>query len=108
MKEKIQNLLGIATKARLIVCGEEQVIDSVRKNKVKIVFVASDCSDKTIDKFNKKCFFYNIELCLLLNSIELSDCIGKTRKIIGITDEGIYKSLKKYIGGRENEGERNS
>ena len=55
MKQKILNLLGLATRAGLLVSGEDIVIDAMRKKKAKIVFLGSDCSENTLDKFTKKC-----------------------------------------------------
>lgn len=106
MNQKLLNLLGLATKAGFVVSGEDSVIDAIRRNKAKIVFLASDSSSSSIDKFSKKCFFYKIELNTSLNSEEISHSIGKTRKVIAITDTGFYKLIKKSIGGVENEVKR--
>ena len=38
MREKVLNLLGLATRAGLLVSGEDIVIDAMRKKKAKIVF----------------------------------------------------------------------
>lgn len=104
MKQKILNLLGLATRAGLLVSGEDIVIDAIQRKKAKIVFVGSDASDNTIDKFEKKCFYYNIEMNTMFTSEELSRSIGKTRMVLAIIDPGFYKSIKKYLGGVENEG----
>mgnify|MGYP003296229059 CR=1 FL=1 len=40
----------------------------------------------------------------LLTSDEISNSIGKTRMVIAITDDGFYKTIKKNLGGVENEG----
>ena len=108
MKQKVLNLLGLATKAGLIVSGEDIVIESMRKKKAKIVFLASDSSFNTLDKFKSKCFYYKIELNTMFSADELSHSIGKTRKIIAVIDDGFYKSIKKHLGGEENEGKRDS
>ncbi len=108
MKEKVLNLLGLATRAGLLVSGEDIVIENMKKKKAKIVFLGSDCSDNTLDKFKKKCFHYNIELNTMFTSDELSHSIGKTRMVLAIIDEGFYKSIKKHLGGVENEGKRNN
>ena len=39
MKQKILNLLGLATRANLLVSGEDIVIDAIQKKKAKIVFL---------------------------------------------------------------------
>ena len=104
MKQKILNLLGLATRAGKIVSGEDIVIDTMRKKKAKIVFLGSDASESTLDKFQKKCFYYNVELNTMFTSEQLSNSIGKTRMVLAIIDLGFYKSIKKYLGGVENEG----
>lgn len=108
MKDKVLNLLGLATRARKIVSGEDTVVDAMRQKKAKIVFVASDASEKTIDKFKTKCFYYNVELNLEFNSDELSKSIGKSRKILAIIDDGFYKSIKLSLGGTKYEGKRDN
>ena len=108
MKEKILNLLGLATRAGKIVSGEDIVIDTMRKKKARIVFLGNDCSDNTLDKFKKKCFFYKTELNTMFSSEEISHSIGKNRMVIALTDEGFYKTIKKNIGGVENESKRDN
>ena len=108
MKQKILNLLGLATRAGLLVSGEDIVIDAMRKKKAKIVFLGSDCSENTLDKFKKKCIFYKTELTTMLTSDEISNSIGKTRMVIAIIDDGFYKTIKKNLGGVENESKRDN
>lgn len=108
MKEKVLNLFGLATKAGLLVSGEDIVIDAMRQKKAKIVFLGSDCSENTLDKFKKKCFHYKIELNTMFSSEELSHSIGRIRMVLAITDLGFYKAIKKYIGGEKNEGKRDN
>ena len=40
----------------------------------------------------------------MFTSEELSRSIGKTRMVLAIVDSGFQKSIKKYLGGVENEG----
>lgn len=108
MREKVLNLLGLATRAGLLVSGEDIVIDAMRHKKAKIVFLGSDCSENTLDKFKKKCFHYKIELNTMFSSEELSHSIGKTRMVLAINDLGFYNSIKKYLGGENNEGKRDN
>jgi len=98
IKQKSLNYLGLAARAGLLVTGEDNVIVEMRKNKVKIVFVANDSSSKTIDNFQRKCYFYKVPCSLEYTSAEISSAIGKDRHIIGLTDEGIYKAMEKIKG----------
>lgn len=46
-KEKILQFLGLATRARKLVTGEELVISEVRRGNAKLVIVAEDASENT-------------------------------------------------------------
>ena len=52
----------------------------------------------------KECLKTNKALKDMFTSEELSRSIGKTRMVLAIVDLGFYKSIKKYLGGVENEG----
>lgn len=93
-KQKALNLIGMAYRARKVINGYDSVIDAIMKNKVKIVFVACDASSKTIETFEKKCFFYHIIIDKTFNSGELSKAIGKGLvKVLAINDNGFTNSL---------------
>ena len=97
MNTRILNMLGIANKAGKLVTGEDSVISGLQKRKVKMVFVSNDASASTIDKFDKKCFFYHVQCINTFSSDELSGAIGRSRKIVGITDSGICDAIKKIM-----------
>lgn len=97
-KNKVLNLLGLANRAGFVVSGEDNVILGMKKNKIKLVFIACDSSDNTIDKFERKCFFYKVEMKKDFSFDELSSSLGKPRKIIGITDAGFVKAMKEEFG----------
>lgn len=105
-RQKVLNLLGLAKRAGMLVSGEDTVLKLLRQNKLKIVFIASDASDKQIDKFDKKCFFYNTQMNNDFTCDELSSAIGTPmRKILAITDQGFLDALNKSLnGGAINEG----
>lgn len=96
-KEKLLNLLGLSQKAGYLVTGEDNVIVEMRKGKAKVVFVANDSSLKTIDNFERKCYFYKVDIILDYDSYQLSKAIGKERKIIALNDAKMYAAMKKYI-----------
>ncbi|MFA6627564.1 MAG: 50S ribosomal protein L7ae [Bacilli bacterium] len=90
------SILGLAQKAGLIITGEDSIILGLQKNKIKLVLVASDASLKTIDKFKRKCYFYKVPCWCDYTADELSSSIGKWRKLVALTDEGMVKTLEKY------------
>lgn len=95
---KALNLLGLAYKAKKIVNGEENVIYALKSGKCKIVFVANDASLKTIDRIDKKCFFYNTLINKDFSTEELSKAIGRPLvKIMALTDQGFFEALSKLL-----------
>lgn len=105
-KQQVLNLLGLARRAGKLVSGEDTVLRMLKQNKVKIVFVANDASEKQIDKFNKKTYFYKTKMNNDFTCDELSSAIGKPMcKMLGITDQGFLDALNKRLnGGAINEG----
>ena len=95
-KNKILNLLGLANKAGKIISGDEKVTKSLKD--IFLVFVASDVSLRTKDKYEKKCFYYNVRCDFSFTSNELEKALGKSRKIIGISDKGFALAFEKLRG----------
>lgn len=97
-KQKSLNLLGMATRARKLISGEEQVLQSIQKNKVNLVICTTDCSDNTVKKIKNKCEYYQIPFIQQFTTEELSHAIGKNRSIVALADQGFSKSLLKMKG----------
>ena len=98
--DKIFNLIGLATRARKIISGEE-LMDAIRKKKVSLVILASDASENTRKRYSDKCSFYGIDLITVENSFKLNQAIGKANRMaIGINDEGFKKSIMKCWKGQ--------
>ena len=96
--QKGLNLLGLARKANKIVLGTDAVIMALAKEKIKLIIVATDASDKTYDKLDKKAYFYHIIIKKIYKTSELSEALGiPLVKVIGLTDEGFTKALLKEI-----------
>ena len=85
--------LGIAARARKIVSGA-MLMEAVRKNRVFLVLVASDASDRTKKQFQDKCTSYQIP-CLIWGSIEeISLATGMHMRVaVGINDRGLAKNI---------------
>ncbi len=94
--DKILNNLGLCQRASGVISGEEMVIEYIRANKVYYVFLASDASDNAKKQILDKAKFYNVEVDMTYSSFELSSAIGKSgRMVVGITNSGFVKILKK-------------
>jgi ribosomal protein L7Ae-like RNA K-turn-binding protein len=87
------NTLGLAYRAKKVVLGEE-VLNRI--DKVKLMFIASDISEKSRERYEKKCYYYGIDHIDDYLSKELSEALGKNNvKVIGILDEGFKDALLK-------------
>lgn len=95
--DQVLNLLGLATRARKIVLGEEFVLKVMSKTN-KVVFLANDAGDNITKKIKDKAETYS---CLLIQSYsteELSRAIGKeNRKVILVDDKGFNKTFTEYV-----------
>ena len=97
-KEKLLNLLGLATKARKTSIGSDTALKMISSKKAFVVFVAKDASNATIEKFNNKCFYYNILIDLSLDSVELSQAVGRNNaKVLTVNDQGFATSIKNIL-----------
>ncbi len=85
--------LGLAYRARKTVLGEE-VLNRI--SNVKLLLIASDISEKSRERYEKKCYYYGIDCIDDYSSTELSQALGKNNvKAIGILDEGFKDALLK-------------
>ena len=88
-------------KAGKVSFGADSVEQEIEKRKIKLVIIAQDSSERTKNKFIKKCNEMKIPLIIYSNIETLSKTIGKNNKaIIGIKDINFAKSIEeKYNGG---------
>lgn len=83
------SLLGLAYRANKLKFGES-VLDNIKQ--IKYMFIAYDASEKTKERYLKKCSYYNIPYSIDYSCKQLSNSVGKgTIKIIGTTDNGFKK-----------------
>ena len=89
------SLLGLIYRARKIVLGEE-VLNQMKK--IRLVLIASDISQGSRERIEKKCHFYNVGMIDRYESGQLSAALGKNNvKVIGITDKGFADSFLSKI-----------
>ena len=76
----------------------DAVIEGIEKNKIKLVLVANDTSEKSKKNIKYVCTNKHINVIELSTIEELSHAIGKKQKaIIGITDKNFSDGiLEKY------------
>ena len=95
-------LIGLSAKARKISFGADSVELGIKKNKVNLIIVAEEASQRTKEKFEKLSDKYNIPILIFGKIEELSKAIGKSNKaVIGIEDINLSKEIKKINNGGE-------
>jgi ribosomal protein L7Ae-like RNA K-turn-binding protein len=94
MNNQWLSIVGLATRARKTITGEELVIKEVRAGKAKLVLVANDASANTMKKLHDKCTYYNVPIRTVEDRYELGRAIGKDARVsVAIIDEGFAKKL---------------
>ncbi|MBS4207583.1 YlxQ family RNA-binding protein [Bacillus sp. FJAT-50079] len=97
-KEKWMSLLGLATRARKTISGEDLVIREIQQARAKLVLISKDASDNTSKKIQDKCIFYNVPYLFVESREQLGHAIGKeARVVVAITEEGFAKKLASML-----------
>lgn len=93
MESKIFGYLGLAARARKIAIGET-AIQLITSKKAKIVFLASDSSDRTHSRVQRICNSCAVPCVDRFTSDEISSAIGQfNRMIVVVTEEGLAKQI---------------
>ena len=99
-ENKVYGLLGLCMKAGKISFGTESCIDMLNKRKAKLIILAKDSSERTIENFQIICGLNNIPFYIFGYKEELSKSIGKNNKtVFGIKDKNLADTIKKILNG---------
>lgn len=99
MNESILNSLGLASSAKKLIYGE-MLFTMIKEEKIRIVLIAHDMSDKQKSNLVNKCHNHDVTYKILeeIDSETLSQRIGKRNiKAVGITDANFAKLIKQYL-----------
>lgn len=78
----------------------DAVCDELNRNKVKLLIVASDASQKTIDNIKFLAQRKKVPIIVIGTIMDNSRAIGRTnRAVIGVKDKNITEGIKKICGG---------
>ena len=102
INKKILGLIGLSARARKVLFGSDSVETGIKKNKVKLIIISIEASERTKDKFIKLGKEYNLPVLILGTIEELSKSIGKNNKAIyGFLDENLSNEIQKINNGGE-------
>lgn len=101
-EQAILNLLGIASSARQVVSGEEQVVKEVRGQSAKLVILSTDASKNTQKKLRDKCNSFNVELHEFGTRDVLGHATGRENRVsLAIMDKGFAKKFSELFSQLE-------
>lgn len=107
-KQKILNMIGMATRARKVVSGEFATETAVKSFEACLVIVAEDASANTKKLFHDKCSFYEVPCIECGLKTELGHAMGKEyRASLALTDQGFADAIMKLfekMGGSDIDG----
>lgn len=104
-QNKVNGLLGLASKAGKVISGSDTVEEAILKKKVKLIIIANDSSEKTKQKFLKICLENNVNYKVYGTVEENSKAIGKANKaIIAIKDKNFADAIMGKIYGGDTIG----
>ncbi len=97
---KILGLLGLAARARKIAYGADSVKLQIAKNKVRLLIISEEASERTKKDFIELSDKNKIHKIVAGNIEELSKTIGKSNKaVIGILDKELANGIIKIYNG---------
>ena len=97
-KERIVQLLGLATRARKTTFGTDAVTMAMAKGNVKMVFVSNEASENTKNKFINKCEYYKSNIIMGLSVADLQKATGKENlMVLGVLDKGFINNLNNLL-----------
>lgn len=95
---KLQGYFGLAKRARTLVSGYETCEQLIKRNKMKLVLITHDASERTQEKFRRLCEHKEIPLIWIDSSAWMEEMTGLSgRNIFGITDKNLAKVIAKEI-----------
>ncbi len=98
MRERISGYLSLANKAGKVVSGSDAVMDYLHRGTVGLLFIASDCSDATRQRFASAAERQAVACCLLFDQHQLGSLLGKEQRgIVAVTDSGFVDSIRNEL-----------
>lgn len=98
MNDRILSLLGLCRRAGKLVIGAEPSIESINKQRARLVIFAKDFSKNSIKPVLSAVCEHNIKALTLNRTKEqLSLAIGRLGGVVAIEDEGFAEKLAELI-----------
>ncbi len=96
MPNKVLGYLGLAAAARKIATGET-AYKMITAKKAKVVFLATDCSQRTQERITHVCEVCGVPCIHVYSSEELSSTIGQVNRMsVAVVDQGLAKQILQH------------
>jgi ribosomal protein L7Ae-like RNA K-turn-binding protein len=97
-RQKILNLLGLATKAGKTASGEFSTEKAVKEGRAGLVIISEEASANTKKNFVNMCTYYQVPYYCFGDKGELGHAMGKEmRASLAITDAGFAKAIAEKL-----------
>ena len=98
MRDKVFRYIGLAARGRMVAVGYNTCVFSMSKSKVKLIILAEDLSQISVEKIKSAADRKGIPVRVYGNKQELSHMTGKENSgIFGITDANLSKAILEEI-----------
>ena len=94
--QRQKQLLGMAQAAGKVVSADPEVEGALYKNKVRLLILAEDATDRVRKKYRQEAEINEVTLITALNRDDIGQALGKSpRGIVAVLDNGFKKSVLK-------------
>lgn len=104
---KLAGMLGLAARARKLICGAELVTQSVRSGRARMALVACDAAKNTQKRVFNCCIYYECECREIpLTAAELGHSVGRAGALttVAVEDAQMAKGIRKvFASSTEND-----
>lgn len=96
--ERFYSFIGLIQKSGNLICGYNNCIYDIKKDKCKLLIIAEDASQNTRDKFISLCKSRNIPYMVYGSKNEFGFKLGKSPKsVLAVKDENMSKVVQDMI-----------
>ncbi len=98
LEQKIQNILSMAQRARLVASGGLAVEQAAKSGQARLMLIAEDAEHSSRAKYLEMADRYGIPCQTALSREKLGACLGKEyRAAAALLDDGFSKSLMRLF-----------
>lgn len=97
MSSKLLSLLGLAYRAQCVSLGHDSALEALKKNKTKLILIASDASERLEKEFRRECELNKCEAQIIRIKQTMSDincALPQKAGVISINESGFAQKMK--------------